>query len=176
VWSHYQTPARPHGGEPLAIDESVWIYSRRHARGLAYVRDWARTMNIDIDINGARFSTEDGILDLHPALKVEGPGAIRIHNTGQQADATVQIVVWIRAAGPELVPAGQSRPCAMGTVHDIKPNRSALLDVSECRHDIQFDDKELPPMGVFVGAVRYRVFPVESPTKLTRLFGRPEWE
>lgn len=177
---------RPHGGEALAIYESLWIFSRRHARGLGVIRPWARTMNIDIDLAGARFSTEDGSLDLHPPILIPEPGRIRIHNTGQHARATANILVYLQPAAwarPAVIYAGQKtgsdntvalqQPCAVIVVHALAPNHSTTVDVSEC----VARDQAGTATGVFVGAVRYSVEPdVTTPKTIGRLFGRPEWE
>lgn len=150
-------PCRPTSGDRQAIDESLWLFTRHHARGVGLVRPWAALMNIDIEISGQRFSSEDGHLELHPPLTPRGK-SITIHNTGSAAEADVELVVYF----DESEESDTIRvPCARLMIHGLKPGGRVLMPVEQC--------------GT-VGAIVYRMKNPRSPQQLARIYGRPEWE
>lgn len=158
VLSEYSlaNPARPYSGDPLAIFESIWIHTPRRAWGAGFTRPWARLCNLEIEIGGQKFSTEDGELELRPPVALQfrdGRALITLSNTGT-AKAYVRLTVFASA--------GEENYCAMVETDGIPPHGRRQVPVNN---------------GELVSAVVYRIDPDRTAVATVgRLFGRPEWE
>jgi hypothetical protein len=149
----YLVAQRAYSGDPIGIVSSLWIHSTKRALGWGVTQPWAHLRNIEIEIGGQRYSTENGDLILNPPAKANHR-LLTVRNAHKNVPASVNMVAF--AEGRGLSDDG----CATFWFNNLGAEQSVRFDASAC---------------VNIGQVRYKTIP-NGEWSLNRLYGRPEWE
>ena len=151
--TEYQVAQRAYSGDPIGIVSSLWFHTRKRALGFGVTQPWAHLRNIEIEIGGRRFSTENGDLRLIPPATANHR-LLTVRNAHKATPATITLVAY--ADGRGLSDDG----CASLWVNDLAAEQTIRFDASPCEN---------------VGQIRYKTIP-NGDRSLNRLYGRPEWE